>query len=55
MNQFVLDVLDKKELIADSKDLQYENQPVDQLQLLGVLNALQSREVSYSMNDELHE
>ena len=43
----ILDTIDKQGLIEDSKNLTLEEKPIDQLQLLGALNSLASRDVSY--------
>lgn len=45
LQTFVLQTLDKQNVIEDTKDLTYNNQPVDQLALLGALNSLKSKDV----------
>ena len=45
---WLLSLLDNTGEIQNSGDLQYEGQPVDQNEFLGVLNSLLSKEVSSS-------
>lgn len=47
LQTLVLTTLDKSNTIEDSKDLTYNDAPVDQLALLGALNSLKSKEVFY--------
>jgi len=45
LQTLVLTTLDKSNTIEDSKDLTFNDAPVDQLALLGALNSLKSKEV----------
>jgi hypothetical protein len=45
LQTLVLTTLDKVNSISDSKDLTYNDAPVDQLALLGALNSLKSKDV----------
>jgi phenylalanyl-tRNA synthetase alpha chain len=45
LQALVLQTLDKQNVIENSKDLKLNDQPVEQLALLGALNSLKSKDV----------
>lgn len=46
LQELILKLLDKDSIISNTGSLELDGKPINQLEALGVLNALKSREVS---------
>jgi hypothetical protein len=47
LQQWLLESIEKANIVPDSADLSMDGTPINQLELLGVLNGLSSREVLF--------